>query len=88
MDTITTRRVEGAEVGVWVAVDVSVGVVVAVCVAVAVAVNVAEAVNVAVGVIVEVGVEVGGINGNPTTAGIWQASRISNKKIDRSALRG
>ena len=87
MDTITTRRVEGAGVDVWVGVDVSVGVAVAVCVAVAVSVNVAEAVSVAVGVIVEVGVEVGGINGSPTTVGIWQASRISNKKIGRSALR-
>ncbi len=56
MDTITTRCMEGAGVGVCVGVDVSVGVAVAVSVAVAVAVNVA--VWVAVSVKVAVGVEV------------------------------
>lgn len=86
MDTITTRWMEGAGVGVCVGVDVSVGVAVAVSVAVAVAVNVA--VWVAVSVKVAVGVEVEGAKGSPAATGIWQASRSSSKKIDRINLRG
>lgn len=86
IDTITTRCMEGAGVGVAVAVDVSVGVAVSVYVAVAVAVNVA--VWVAVDVKVAVDVEVGGAKGSPAAIGIWQASRISIKKIDRINLRG
>ena len=88
MDTITTRCVDGAEVGVCVAVSVSVGVAVAVCVAVAVAVKVAVAVCVVVDVKVceAVGVEVGGRKGSPAAIGIWQASRIRNRKMDGSTL--
>ena len=88
MEMITTRRVEGTGVSVCVAVGVSVGVAVAVSVAVAVAVNVAVAVCVEVGVKVDVYVGVGGAKGNPTTVGIWHASRLSNKKTERNALGG
>ena len=62
MDTITTRRAGGANVGVRVGEGVSVKV------AVAVAVNVAVCES--VGVKVNVGVEVGGARGSPAATGI------------------
>src|SRR6185436_11430012 len=70
MDTITTRRAGGANVGIVVADGVSVSVAVCVGVTEAVAVAVNVGVWVAVNVKVEVDVEVGTTKGSPAATGI------------------
>jgi hypothetical protein len=86
IDTITTRRTEGAGVGV----NVGEGVTVSVNVAEAVTVNVGEAVTVAVAVgvweavTVNVDVAVGRRKGSPAATGTWQASSRTKQEKDRS----
>ena len=91
METITTRRAEGACVceGVAVAVGIGGGDCVAVSVAVAVRVAVAVEVggSVAVARCVVVIVAVGKRKDNPGAEDVWQAGRMSNEKIRRNVLR-
>jgi hypothetical protein len=87
IETITTRRVEGATVGVIEGVCEAVGVAVSVAVTVCVREGVIEAVT--VGVRVEVDVRLGVDTGrdSPGALDIWQASRRRIEKRRRLVLR-